>query len=371
MTPRLRPVRWRHRVGGHPRERGPEVIVIGIDPHKRSHSAAAVSALSGELLGERTVAARAQGHERLLRWARALAGERTFALEDCRHVSGPLERFLLARGERVVRVPPKLMASERRRSRGYGKSDPLDALAVARACQREPGLPPACLPGPERELKLLVDHREDLIQERRRHQQRLRWHLHDLDPGLEIPAGALDRRCWLDRIQTQLDRQPASVPTEICQELVARCRELSNRANELERRLERLIAAQAAALLTIPGCGPLTAAKLLAETANVKRFANEARFAKHSATAPLDASSGAQQRHRLNPFGNRQLNCALHRIAITQARTHPPARAYLARKHAEGKRSKEALRCLKRHLARTIYRTLNQLAEQTTPHTRT
>jgi transposase len=289
-----------------------------------------------------------------------------FALEDCRHVSGTLERFLLARGERVVRVPPKLMAKERRRSRGHGKSDPLDALAVARACLREPDLPTAFLAGPERELKLLVDHRDDLVQERGRHQQRLRWHLHDLDPELEIPAGALDRYCWLERIEARLAEREPGLQVEICHELLLRCRELTRRASELERRLEHLVAEQAAALLEVSGCGPLTAAKLLAETANVKRFGAEARFAKHSATAPLDASSGAQTRHRLNPFGNRQLNCALHRVAITQARCHEPARIYLARKQAEGKTKKEALRCLKRHLARTIYRTLNQIADAQT-----
>jgi len=344
------------------------VIVIGIDPHKQTHTAVAVDGSTGELLGELTVPARQAGHERLLGWARALAAERRFALEDCRHVSGSLERVLLARGETVVRVPPKLMAGARRSARERGKSDAIDAAAVARAALREPGLPLARVEGPTREIRLLLDHREDLVGERTRIQQRLRWHLHDLDPELEIPGGALDRRVWLERLGRRLGRLEQSVQVRICRELVARCRELARRASELERELALLVAQQAPALLALPGCGALTAAKLLAETGGVERFDSDAKLALHAGAAPLDASSGRQQRHRLNRSGNRQLNCALHRIAITQGRTHPPARAYLERKQAEGKSRREALRCLKRHLARTVYNTLKTTVT-TTPST--
>jgi len=337
------------------------VIVIGIDPHKQTHTAVAVDRQRGELRSELTVSARRQGHERLLEWARELECGRVFALEDCRHVSGSLERFLLQRGERVVRVPPKLMGRARRSARTRGKSDPIDALAVARAFLREPGLAQAFLAGPERELKLLLDHREDLVQERSRIQQRLRWHLHDLDPELEIPAGALDRRCWLERIARRLARGEQTAQVRISRELLRRCRELTGRANELERELAALVASQAPALLELPGCGTLTAAKLIAEAANIARFDSDAAFALHGGVAPLEASSGRKQRHRLNPFGNRQLNCALHRIAVTQGRGHGPARDYLARKEGEGKSRKEALRCLKRHLARTVFRILKTL----------
>ncbi len=182
------------------------MIVIGIDPHKQTHTAVAVDRSTGELVDVLTVPARKRGHEHLLEWSRALAGERRFALEDCRHVSGSLERLLIARGETVVRVPPKLMAGARRSAREYGKSDAIDATAVARAALREPGLPLARLEGATREIRLLLDHREDLVQERTRIQQRLRWHLHDLDPELEIPAGALDRRVWLERLSRRLGR---------------------------------------------------------------------------------------------------------------------------------------------------------------------
>jgi transposase len=342
------------------------VIVIGVDPHKQTHTAAAVEQMLGELRGERTVKARQAGHEQLLDWARSLAPERLWALEDCRHVSGSLERFLLARGERVVRVPPRLMGEARRAGRERGKSDAVDAVAVARAALREPNLPVAQLAGPEREIRLLHDHRADLVGERTRIQNRLRWHLHDLDPELEIPKGALGRRVWLDRLARRLARLEQTVQVRIARELAGRCRELSRRVDGLERELAVLLRAQAPELLALAGCGTLTAAQLLGEIAGVQRFSSEAKLAKHTGTAPLPASSGQKQRHRLNRKGNRQLNCALHRIAVTQARMHPPARAYLERKQAEGKSRREALRCLKRHLARVVFRILNAITAPTT-----
>ena len=346
------------------------MIVIGVDPHKQSHTAVVVEAATGGLRGERTVKARVQGHEQLLEWARSLGPERLWAVEDCRHVSVSLERFLLASGERVVRVPPKLMAGGRRSARERGKSDAIDALAVARAALRERELPVARLEGRSREIRLLLDHREDLVGERTRIQQRLRWHLHELDPELELPAGCLDRRRWLQWLGGWLARMEQTVPVRICRELVQRCRQLSVRACELERELAELVELEAPALLELPGCGVLTAAKLVGEIGGSERFADDARLAMHAGAAPLPASSGNRQRHRLNRSGNRQLNCALHRIAVTQGRHHPPARAYLTRKQAEGKSRREALRCLKRHLARTVYRTLRDTpAEQKMPST--
>jgi transposase len=337
------------------------MIVIGTDPHKQSHTAAALDASTAEQLDQLTAKARDAGHERLLAWARALDGERVWALEDCRHVSGGLERFLLRSGERVVRVPPKLMAGARKSARDFGKSDPVDADAVARAAIRVgvEELPQARLSGPEREIALLLDHREDLVAERTRIQQRLRWLLHDIDPEIEIRERSLDRTSVLTCLSGRLRRMQQSTQVRICRELVRRCSELSRRANELERELRALVIGQAPQLLALPGCGTLTAAKLIAEAAGVERFASDAKLAKLAGVAPLDASSGKQQRHRLNRKGNRQLNLALHRIAITQARVYAPAREYLARREAEGKTRKEALRALKRHLARRVHRLLS------------
>jgi transposase len=336
------------------------MIVIGTDPHKKSHTAAALDAQTAGQLDTLAVQARDAGHERLLAWAQTLDQERVWAIEDCRHVSGGLERFLLRSGERVVRVAPKLMAGARKSARDFGKSDPLDAEAVARAAIRIgiATLPQARLSGPEREIALLLDHREDLVKERTRIQQRLRWLLHDIDPEIELRERSLDQPSTLRGLAGRLRRLQQTTQVRICREHVRRCSELSRAANELERQLRPLVKAQAPQLLALPGCGTLTAAKLIAEVAGVDRFSSDRQLAKLAGVAPLDASSGKQVRHRLNRKGNRQLNLALHRIAITQARVHAPARAYLARREAEGKTRKEALRALKRHLARRVHRLL-------------
>jgi transposase len=144
----------------------------------------------------------------------------------------------------------------------------------------------------------------------------------------------------------------------VARELVTRCRSLTRTILELDRELEQRTAEIAPALLELPGCGPLTAAKLLAEIGPIGRFQTDAQLARHSGVAPLEASSGRVQRHRLDRGGNRQLNAALYRIAITQARYHPAAVAYLKRKQGEGKSRREAIRCLKRQLARVVFNTL-------------
>jgi len=339
------------------RKGDPEVIVVGVDPHKQTHTAAAAKQ-TGEAVAEVTVKARLKAHQRLLSWARELYDQRVFALEDCRHVSGNLERFLIARGEKVVRVPPKLMAGARRSARTSGKSDGVDALAVAHAALREPDLPEAHLEGIERDIRQLLDHREDQVWERTRIQQRLRWHLHDIDPSLEIPERALDRYCWLDRVEAHLASLAVSTQVRIALELVEDCRRITRRVSSLERELSSLVERHFPRLLALPGCGALTAAKLVGEIAGIERFSSDAKLAMHAGVGPLEASSGQRQRHRLNRKGNRQLNTALHRIAVTQCRVHAPAKDFMAKKMREGKTKREALRCLKRHLVRSIFRIL-------------
>jgi transposase len=169
------------------------MIVLGADTHKSSHTIAAVDAATGQVLGEKTVAVGARGFGALVLWARGLAGERAWALEDCRHVSGALERFLVARGERVVRVSTRLMATSRRSARERGKSGRIDALAVARAALAEgvETLPTAELAGPELDVRLLVDHRERLVRQRVGLNNTLQWNLHDLWPELSLPGGAV------------------------------------------------------------------------------------------------------------------------------------------------------------------------------------
>ncbi len=339
---------------------GPLPIVIGIDAHKNTHTAVAINAATGVEVDQIVVAARDKGHQRLVSWARRLDADRVFAIEDCRHVSGRLERHLIARGERTRRVPPKLMAQARRSARTRGKSDPIDALAVARAALREPNLPEARLDGPERDLQILVDHREKLVWRRTEDQSVLRWKLHDLDPEIVIPKGALDRTVWLEDLRAKLEAMPRTVVVELCLEILDAIVAATQRANELQRRITQMTKRLAPALLELPGCGALTAAKIVGETAGVDRFNSEAKFAMHAGIAPLPVWSGDHTRVRLNRSGNRQLNAAIHRIAVTQIRMHEPAQMFMKRKLAEGKTKTEALRSLKRHIARKVFDTMTK-----------
>jgi transposase len=328
------------------------MIVIGVDSHKRTHTAVAVDE-TGRKLAERTVGATGAGHLELVRWAARFA-DRRWASEDTRHLARNLVPDLVRAGEAVVRVPPKLMAGARRSSREPGKSDPIDALAVARAALRE-DLPTARLDGPEREVRLLVDHRDDLVAERTRIENRLRWHLHELEPGSEPVARSLDRVVVLDGLTRQLAALDGTV-ARIARELVIRIRELTCSIDALEREIGRLVARLAPALLSLAGCGPLTAAKLVGETAGIGRFRSAAAYARHNGTAPLPVWSGNDVRHRLSRTGNRQLNVALHRIAITQLRIDERAQAYLAGRRARGNTKTEAIRALRRHLSDEVFR---------------
>ena len=283
-----------------------------------------------------------------------------WALEDCRHVSGSFERFLIERGERVVRVPSTLMADARRGARGRGKSDRIDALAVARAAVREglDELPSAHLDGPELDLRLLVDHRERLVRQRVALNNTLQWHLHDLWPELELPGSALFYGTWGRRVARRLARAEQTMRVRIARDELRRIRELSQTIKALEAEIAQLVAGIAPQLLTEPGFGPLTAAKLVGEIAGAHRFTSDAKLARAAGVAPIPVSSGKTNRHRLDRGGNRQINAAIHRVAVTRARCHPQTRGYIDRKRAEGKSTKEAIRCLKRHLARRIWHLL-------------
>lgn len=341
------------------------MIVVGIDPHKQTHTAVAVDGATGRALADLTIKARTPGFERLLEWARGLDEERLFAVEDGRHVSGHLERHLIGRGERSVRVPPRMMGEARRSDRVSGKSDPVDATAVARAALRHPELPQATLAGIERQLGLLVAHREMLINERTDRICKLRWLLHDIDPDLAPPLRTLNRFKTLDLLAATLGDLEPRLEVEICLELITRCRQITVRANELEQRIRALVKTHAPALLDIPGCASLTAAKIVAEAAQVSRFPSEGHFARYAGTAPIPASSGNRFRHRFNRRGNRQLNTAIHRIGVTQLRIHEPAKDYVAKKRAEGKTKTEAIRALKRHITRVVFKTLTSMDQST------
>jgi transposase len=332
------------------------MVVVGVDAHKRTHTLVAVDDV-GRKLSEKTLQATPEGHLEALGWAECWP-EQTFALEDCRHVTRRLEADLLRAGEAVVRVPTRLMAGERRGGRERGKSDPIDALAVARAVLREPGLPVARLDGEARQLRLLVDHREDLVRERTRIQCRLRWHLHELFPGLEIAPKSLRRHHVLDDLEARLAGLDGTVVV-ISRELVGRCRELSVRADQLEREIRTIVRRLTPGLLALHGCGVLSAAKIVGEAAGAGRFRSRAAFARWNGTAPIPVWSANPDRQRLNRGGNRQVNAALHRIAITQWRcVGGVGRAYVERRMVAGDTKTEALRLLRRRLSDEVFRRL-------------
>jgi len=212
------------------------------------------------------------------------------AAEDCRHLSRRLERDLLTSGDRIVRVPPKLMAHIHDSARTYGKSDPIDALAVARAALREPNLP---------------------------------------------TARSLDRASAYDTITTHLIGHEDTV-ARLARRLVERLRDLTTEIDDLEAEITTLIQAMAPTLLAVVGVGPLTAAKILGETAGIDRFTSKDAYARFNGTAPLPVWSSNKARHRLSRTGNRQLNAALHRMAMTQMRCHPGAKAMIQRRRAAG-----------------------------------
>ncbi|MGL4745856.1 MAG: IS110 family transposase, partial [Dermatophilaceae bacterium] len=332
------------------------MVVVGGDVHKRTHTFVAADAVGREL-GQFTVAATSKGHAKALGWARAgFGGELTWAVEDCRHLSTRLERDLLGAGQQVARVPPKMMAEQRRIARTRGKSDPIDGLAVARAYLREPGLPLATHDEVSCEAKLLVDRREALVGTRTRTVNSLLWRIHELDPAKAPAPRSLGRGATQQALRVWLGALSGIVAEQALDELddvVA----LTARINAFERRIGALARREVPELLAFPGCGELSAAKLLGESAGITRFATEAQFARHGGLAPIPVWSGnTAGRVRMTRSGNRQVNCAIHRIAITQVRLKDSlGRAYYDKKLAENKTKTEALRCLKRRLARTVF----------------
>jgi len=186
----------------------------------------------------------------------------------------------------------------------------------------------------------------------------LLWHLHDLWPELAIPGCSLLYKKWATRISRRLACTEQTARVRIARDELSHMRELSRTINALEAEIAQLVAKVAPQLLAEPGFGPLTAGKLIGEIAGAHRFSSDAKLARASGIAPIPVSSGNTDRHRLDRGGNRQINAAIHRVAVTRARCHPETRAYLDRKRKEGKTTKEAIRCLKRHLARRIWHLL-------------
>jgi transposase len=311
---------------------------------------------TGRRLGVKSVPATDAGHASALRWARlTFAGEDlTLGIEDVRHVSGRFERFLLDSGVRCVRVPTTLMFRAHLSARTPGKSDPIDAQAVAQAVLREPDLPVASHDDVSREFKLFVDHREDLVSQRTAVINNwVLWRIHEVDPARDprtlLTATAREApRGWLTG-------QPGLVAELAVIELDDITR-LTEAIDALERRITLRVRAVAPSLLVIPGCGALTAAKLTGESALVTRFRSESAFAAWAGLAPVPRWSGSTEgRMRRSRSGNRAANAAIHRIAVTQLRLDGPGRAYYDKRVAAGDSSRTAMRCLKRRLARVVF----------------
>lgn len=331
------------------------MVVVGADVHKRTHTFVAVDE-AGRKLAERTVTAVTAGHGEAVMWAREQFGtDVVWAIEDCRHLSARLERDLLGLGQKVVRVPPKLMAQTRASARTRGKSDPIDALAVARGFLREPDLPVASHDEVSRELKLLVDRREVLVAQRTATINRLLWRVHELDPERAPKPRSLDLAKHRQILGDWLDIQNGIV-AELARDELADVTRLTETINALAKRIGQRVRLVAPVLLAMPGCGELTAAKLVGESAGVTRFKSEAAFARHAGVAPVPVWSGnTRGRVRMTRSGNRQLNAALHRIAVTQIRLDGLGQTYYRHRLVQGDSTPEALRCLKRRLARVVF----------------
>jgi transposase len=257
----------------------------------------------------------------------------------------------------VMRCPPHLMARSREFARERGKSDPIDALAVARAVLREPNLPVAFHDPVSWELKLLVDRREDLVGQRVAVMNRLFWRLHQIDPARPEPKKlqfAVRREALSEYLRAQ-----SGLQAELAAEELADVCRFSENIDALTARIIRRVNELGSTLPTLPGCAELTAAKLISEAANVDRFPNENAFARYAGLAPIPAWSGSTNgRLSVCRSGNRQINTAIHRIAVVQVRLDCAGRDYYRRRRAEGDSGATALRCLKRRLCRVVFNRL-------------
>lgn len=338
------------------------MVTIGIDSHKSSLAVCVVDEVGRELASEQ-FGNDAGEHETLHAWVSRLApSERRFGIESTGWIGRGIACYLLDRGERVVDVRGTLTERERKRLRGGGKSDVRDALAIARVTAREE-LPPVRVDSPSRDLKLLCDYRAQLVGERTRIANRLHVDLVSLHPGYERRAPRLTSGARLEAAE-ELFEGDRGVQATLARRRIDALRRIDLELAGLKRELEAKVDATGTGLVRLVGISQLSAARIIGEVGDVERIATKDRFARMNGTAPIPASSGQIQRHRLNKGGNRRLNHALHMMALTQARMDPRARAYVERRRAEGRTYRDAVRALKRHLSDAVYRQLREDAER-------
>ncbi len=330
-------------------------VAIGIDTHKASIAVASVDAL-GRVLSVREFANDPKGYRSLVRWVNEQERPRRVGIEGSLHYGAAAASRLLAEGEDVREVSPSLTHVERRRG-SKGKSDPIDAVAIARVAAADETLPSARRTVLLADLKLLVDHRDQLVRARTQVANRVHADLVVLHPGYEAVVPNLRAKRHVMKARSLLGKDRC-VRAALVRHRLRDILRLHTEIAEADRRIADKLREVHTTLTQIPGVGPFIAAKILGEVGAVSRIRSKASFALLSGTAPVIASSGQTHRHRLNRRGNRQLNWAIHYIALVQSRTTPEAKAYLARQRQAGKSHKEAMRCLKRHLSNVVYRHL-------------
>jgi transposase len=333
-------------------------VAIGVDTHKQVHVAVALDRL-GQQLGVCEVEATEAGYARLLHWGRSL-GACVFAIEGAGSYGAGLARFLQGRREQVFECE-----RPSRRDRRRGKNDTLDALLAARRLVAGEGLSELRGGGLRELLRVFLIERRSADQARTVSVNQLHALIVTAPPSLRSRLGELEgQRLVLaaTRIRHRAgeDAERAAL-VDVLRRLGARAQMLGRELEEVERRIEELVRRVAPELLAECGVGPICAAQLIVSSGEPGRMRSEAAFAALAGTSPVEASSGPRRRHRLNRGGDRQLNCALHRIALNRKQFHPETAAYYGRLLARGKSKREALRCVKRMLARHFYRQLCSL----------
>ena len=342
------------------------VTIIGVDPHKSVHEACALT--DGKPAQQRTPASRT-GYLKLLRWGRGFP-DRTWAVEGAHGLGRHLAQFLVANGERVVDVPSFLSARVRELSRGgRRKTDAIDALAAARAARDADHLHPVQAEDIGTVIAMLSERRDSLIGQRTRTANQLHALLAELTPGgLAGELTALTAARLLRGVRP--DTLVAEQRKRLAGDLLRDIRDLDRKLTDIDRRLDLALLEHGSTLTDIGGVGTILAARVLAHTGRIDRFPNEDHFASYAGAAPVEVASGEHSRHRLSRAGNRQLNCAVHLIALQQIRHNREGGGdYYRRKLAQGKTAREALRCLKRRITSKLYRRM--LADHSRRHTRT
>lgn len=331
--------------------------IVGLDVHKDTIAAACINAATAQLLDQESFDNTIEGIARLVGWADGHGAGRV-GLEPSGGVGHAAATSLIEAGHAVVLVPPRLSSREVKALRSRGKSDPTDALAIGRVVAREERLPAFRVHGYATDLKLLVDHRDQLQDERTRVCNRVHAHLAIAHPGYQRTIGRqLTSKRALDRVDA-LVTADLDLRAELVKDALSRLRELDAHIRAAAERIDTLVADTGTTLTEIVGISSVSAARILGEIGDVSRFPSSAAFAANNGTAPIPASSGRTERHRLNRGGNRRLNRTLYFIALTQSRHEPRAVAYLDKKRTEGKTRREAIRCLKRRLSDVVYRQL-------------